>query len=81
MGSAWVEGGGGKQDIQGPPSSYRVWRGEGRREQPSLFHADLSFSYLRFAEAASFDKKELRRSCTKGIDQWEKRWADSGIIQ
>jgi hypothetical protein len=27
-------------------------------------HADLSFSYLRFAEAASFDKKELRRSCT-----------------
>ncbi len=27
-------------------------------------HADLSFSYLRFAEAASFDKKELRRSFT-----------------
>ncbi len=27
-------------------------------------HADLSFSYLRFAEAASFNKKELRRSCT-----------------
>ncbi len=27
-------------------------------------HADLSFSYLRFAEAASFDKKKLRRSCT-----------------
>ncbi len=27
-------------------------------------HADLSFSYLRFAEAASFDKEELRRSCT-----------------
>jgi hypothetical protein len=27
-------------------------------------HADFSFSYLRFAEAASFDKKELRRSCT-----------------
>jgi hypothetical protein len=27
-------------------------------------HADLSFSYLRFAEAASFDKKELLRSCT-----------------
>jgi hypothetical protein len=27
-------------------------------------HADLSFSYLRFAEAASFDKKELRRSYT-----------------
>jgi hypothetical protein len=29
-------------------------------------HADFSFSYLRFAEAASFDKKELRRSCTLG---------------
>ncbi len=27
-------------------------------------HAGFSFSYLRFAEAASFDKKELRRSCT-----------------
>ncbi len=27
----------------------------------------LQFSYLRFAEAASFDKKELRRSCTKDI--------------
>jgi hypothetical protein len=27
-------------------------------------HVNLSFSYLRFAEAASFDKKELRRSCT-----------------
>ncbi len=27
-------------------------------------HVDLSFSYLRFAEAVSFDKKELRRSCT-----------------
>jgi hypothetical protein len=27
-------------------------------------HVDLSFSYLRFAEAASFDKKELRRYCT-----------------
>jgi hypothetical protein len=24
----------------------------------------LLFSYLRFAEAASFDKKELPRSCT-----------------
>ncbi len=27
-------------------------------------HVDLSFSYLRFAEAASFDKKEVRRNCT-----------------
>jgi hypothetical protein len=32
-------------------------------------HADLSFSYLRFAEAASFDKKELRRSCTMREEQ------------
>ena len=30
-------------------------------------HADFSFSYLRFAEAASFDKKELRRSCTLAL--------------
>jgi hypothetical protein len=27
----------------------------------------LLFSYLRFAEAASFDKKELRRSCTVSL--------------
>jgi hypothetical protein len=30
-------------------------------------HVDLSFSYLRLAEAASFDKKELRRSCTGSL--------------
>jgi hypothetical protein len=30
-------------------------------------HVDLSFSYLRFAEAASFDKKELRRYCTVAV--------------
>jgi hypothetical protein len=44
--------------------------GEGEARAPVLvlhtleMHVDLSFSYLRFAEAASFDKKELRRSCT-----------------
>jgi hypothetical protein len=27
-------------------------------------HVDFSFSYLRFAEAVSFDIKKLRRSCT-----------------
>ncbi len=59
---------GGRQSTQGPPS-YRVW-GEGEARATVLvlhtfeMHVDLSFSYLRFAEAASFDKKELRRSCT-----------------
>ncbi len=44
--------------------------GEGEARATALvlhtleMHVDLSFSYLRFAEAASFDKKELRRSCT-----------------
>jgi hypothetical protein len=57
--------------TQGPPS-YRVW-GEGEARATVLvlhtfeMHVDLSFSYLRFAEAASFDKKELRRSCTSFI--------------
>jgi hypothetical protein len=60
--------GGGKQGTQGPPS-YRVW-GEGEARATVLvlhtleMHVNLSFSYLRFAEAASFDKKELCRSCT-----------------
>ncbi len=43
-------------------------------------HADLSFSYLRFAEAASFDKKELRRSCTyakKVVDRKENAFSTS----
>ncbi len=62
-------GEGGRQSTQGPPS-YRVW-GEGEARATVLvlhtfeMHADLSFSHLRFAEAASFDKKELRRSCTE----------------
>ncbi len=62
--------GGEQQGTQGPPS-YRVW-GEGEARATLLvlhtleMHVDLSFSYLRFAEAASFDKKELRRSCTMG---------------
>ncbi len=30
-------------------------------------HVDFSFSYLRFAEAVSFDIKKLRRSCTESI--------------
>ncbi len=46
--------------------------GMGGRKHPPLTHIQsnacrflfLLFSYLRFAEAASFDKKELRRSCT-----------------
>jgi hypothetical protein len=46
--------------------------GRGGREHPPLPYIQsnacrflfLLFSYLRFAEAASFDKKELRRSCT-----------------
>jgi hypothetical protein len=47
--------------------------GEGEARATALvlhtfeMHVDLSFSYLRFAEAASFDKKELRRSCTVSI--------------
>jgi hypothetical protein len=62
-----VEGGGNR--IHKARHPLIVCGGRGRREQPSLFYihlnaADLSFSYLRFAEAASFDKKELRRSCT-----------------
>ncbi len=60
--------GGGSHSTQGPPS-YRVWGGgEGASTHlcPTYnqTHAGFSFSYLRFAEAASFDKKELRRSCT-----------------
>jgi hypothetical protein len=46
--------------------------GRGGREHPPLPYIQsnacrflfLLFSYLRFAEAASFDKKEQRRSCT-----------------
>ncbi len=46
--------------------------GRGGREHPPLPYIQpsacrflfLLFSYLRFAEAASFDKKELRRSYT-----------------
>ncbi len=65
MGSAWVEGEG-EQETQSPPASYRVWGGgggEGGGESNRLalnatwMHVDLSFSYLRSAEAASFDKK------------------------
>ena len=60
--------GGGSHSTQGLPS-YRVW-GEGEARAPTLvlhtlgMHVDFSFSYLRFAEAVSFDVKKLRRSCT-----------------
>ncbi len=30
----------------------------------ALMHVDLSFSYLRSAATASFDKKEFHRNCT-----------------
>ncbi len=49
--------------------------GRGGREHPPLTHIQsnacrflfLLFSYLRFAEVASFDKKELRRSGTESM--------------
>ena len=56
-------GGGGSHSTQGPPS-YRVWGGEGEAGAPTLvlhtlgMHVDFSFSYLRFAEAVSFDIKK-----------------------
>jgi hypothetical protein len=40
-------------------------------------HVNFSFSYLRFAEAASFDKKELRRSCTNSVWKYVVPYADS----
>ncbi len=53
--------------------------GRGGREHPPLPYIQsnacrflfLLFSYLRFAEAASFDKKELRRSCTIWIQDFQ----------
>ena len=62
--------GGGTQGTQGPPS-YRVW-GEGEALATVLvlhtleMHVDLSFSYLRFAEAASFDKKSYAGAVQRG---------------
>jgi hypothetical protein len=49
-----------------------MWGGRGGREHPPLTHIQsnacrflfLLFTYLRFAEAASFDKKELCRRDT-----------------
>jgi hypothetical protein len=55
--------GGGSHSTQGQPS-YRVWGGEGEARAPTLvlhtleMHVDFSFSYLRFAEAVSFDIKK-----------------------
>jgi hypothetical protein len=71
MGSAWVEGGGG-QETQSQPASYQVWGGGGGGEvrvtvlalNAARMHVDLSFSYLRSAATASFDKKEFHRNCT-----------------
>ncbi len=62
--------GGGSYSTQGPP--LIACGGRGGREHPPLTHIQsnacrflfLLFSYLRFAEAASFDKKELCRSDT-----------------
>ncbi len=69
-------GGGGSHGTQDPPS-YRVWGGGGgasTRPCPTYnqMHAGFSFSYLRFAEAASFDKKSYvgavhSLSSSKGI--------------
>ncbi len=80
MGSAWVEGGG--QETQSPPVSYRVWGGGGGEVRVPVLalhttrmHVDLSFSYLRFAEAASFDKKEFHRNCTN-----DKAWMMSNPV-
>ena len=79
MGSAWVEAGV-AQDTQSPPASYRVW-GEGGGEgearvtvlalHTTWMHVDLSFSYLRFAEAASFDKKRTA----------QQRWSNGNDIK
>ena len=62
-------GGGGQAGYKRPAFLSRVGEGEARATVLVLhtleMHVDLSSSYLRFAEAASFDKKELRRSCTR----------------
>jgi hypothetical protein len=71
MGSAWVEGGSRKHRARQPLIACGGGGG-GEREvrvtvlalHATCIHADLSFSYLRFAEAASFYKKEFRRNCT-----------------
>ena len=61
--------GGGQAEYSRPAFLSRVGEGEARATVLVLhtleMHVDLSFSYLRFAEAASFDKKELSRSDTK----------------
>ena len=64
MGSAWVEGGGGQETQPASLLSRVGGRGRGGEVRVTVLalhatwiHVDLSFSYLRFAEAASFDKK------------------------
>ncbi len=65
--------GGGQAGYTRPAFLLRVGEGEARATVLVLhtleMHVDLSFSYLRFAEAASFDKKELRRSCTSAVTE------------
>ncbi len=56
-------GGGGRQSTQGPPSYRLGGEGEARATVLVLHTLEMHVD-LRFAEAASFDKKELRRSWT-----------------
>ena len=59
-----------------------MWGVRGGREHPPLTHIQsnacrflfLLFIYLRFAEAASFDKKELCRSDTPGTRKVFRHW-------
>ncbi len=67
-------------------ASYRMWGVREAREYPPLTHIQsnacwflfLLFIYLRFAEAASFDKKELCRSDTTVLTK--KNTAEFSVI-
>jgi hypothetical protein len=71
------------------PASNRMWGVRGGREYPPLTHIQsnalwflfLLFIYLRFAEAASFDKKELCRSDTGRKKERETSLVRSCIIE
>ncbi len=62
--------GGGRAVIVHTACPLIACGGEGEARAPTLvlhtlgMHVDFSSSYLRFAEAVSFDIKKLRRSCT-----------------
>ncbi len=66
-------GGGGSHSAQGPPLIPCGGGGRGGREHPPLTHIQsnarrflfLLFIYLRFAEAASFDKKSYAGAIQK----------------